>query len=103
VRVECLRVVDRLRLQHPHLPQRLMEASGTLESMLNSSQEVELSRTILARASGSMAVPVGTLDAIHLATAAGWRENSGEDLVVATHDATFGRAASALGFRVVGT
>jgi prevent-host-death family protein len=44
----------------------------------------------------------GTLDAIHLATALLWRERSDADLLMATHDATLGLAARAVGFRVIG-
>jgi hypothetical protein len=46
---------------------------------------------------------LGTLDAIHLATALAWREAAGvEDLVMATHDLALATAARASGLRVVG-
>jgi len=47
-------------------------------------------------------VALGTLDAIHLATALLWREQSAARLVMATHDAALGLAARSVGFRVVG-
>ena len=47
-------------------------------------------------------VPVRSLDAIHLATALLWREQSGGNLVMATHDAALGTAARASGLHVAG-
>lgn len=49
-----------------------------------------------------MAAPLGTLDAIHLATGEMWREARGTELVMATHDTALALAARATGFRVVG-
>jgi predicted nucleic acid-binding protein len=45
---------------------------------------------------------LGTLDAIHLATALAWRERADEDLTLATHDRALGAAARASGVPVVG-
>jgi predicted nucleic acid-binding protein len=42
------------------------------------------------------------LDAIHLATALLWRETTGEDLTMATHDRALAIAAEAHGLRVAG-
>ena len=49
-----------------------------------------------------MPTELGTLDALHLATAVLWRQMSGVDLVMATHDLALGMAAQAHGFPVVG-
>jgi len=49
-----------------------------------------------------MPTELGTLDAIHLASALLWRETTAEDLVMATHDRALGLAALAHGLRVVG-
>jgi hypothetical protein len=49
-----------------------------------------------------MPAPLGTLDAIHLATAEMWREAKGKELLVATHDQALALAARASGFRVAG-
>ena len=56
----------------------------------------------MSRASDPLPVPLGTLDAIHLATALAWRERLDEGLIVATHDAALGLAARSYGFDVVG-
>jgi hypothetical protein len=47
-------------------------------------------------------VRLGTLDALHLATALLWREKEGKDLVMAAHDTALGLAARASGLRVFG-
>lgn len=45
---------------------------------------------------------LGTLDAIHLATALLWRERESADILMATHDGALAVAARASGLRVVG-
>ena len=50
-----------------------------------------------------MPTELGTLDAIHLATALLWKEMSHVNLVMATHDGPLGLAAQAHGLTVVGT
>jgi predicted nucleic acid-binding protein len=63
---------------------------------------VEPTMVVLRRASQPLPTPLGTLDAIHLATAILWRELRDEELTVATHDRALGTAARATGFKVVG-
>lgn len=46
---------------------------------------------------------LGTLDAIHLASALLWQEASGIDLAMTTHDKALGVAALAHGLKVLGT
>jgi hypothetical protein len=57
----------------------------------------------LSRASEPMPLPMGTLDAIHLATALIWRDRVGPLPQLVTHDAALGAAARAFGFDVRGT
>jgi len=45
---------------------------------------------------------VGTLDAIHLATALLWRETSNSKMIMVTHGRALATAAHAYGFKVVG-
>jgi predicted nucleic acid-binding protein len=47
-------------------------------------------------------VPLGTLDAIHLATAIAWRDSSDASLVMATHDKALAVAARSVGLQVIG-
>jgi predicted nucleic acid-binding protein len=46
--------------------------------------------------------PLGTLDAIHLATALVWRDRQDVALTIASHDAALAAAARGFGFEVVG-
>ena len=100
--VECLRTLDRLRLRGAITDKDLSTRREAVYRLLEEIEIVEPTRPILARASLPLATPVGTLDAIHLATAMLWRESSSADLVFATHDAALGIAARASGFRVAG-
>ena len=63
---------------------------------------VELSSAVLRRASQPVPAPLGTLDAIHLATADLWRELRAKEPIMATHDKALALAARASGFRVLG-
>jgi predicted nucleic acid-binding protein len=100
--VECLRTLDRLRLAEGASESEIVQRREAVYQVLDALTVVELTRPILARASQPLPVSLGTLDAIHLATALLWREQSAADLVMATHDASLGLAARAVGLRVVG-
>jgi hypothetical protein len=56
----------------------------------------------LSRAAQPLPLTLGTLDALHLASALAWREHAGESVVLATHDARLGAAARALGLGIIG-
>jgi hypothetical protein len=49
-----------------------------------------------------MPTELGTLDAIHLATAILWKDVTHADLIMATHDTALALGARAHGLRVVG-
>ncbi len=70
--------------------------------LLRRFEVVEIERPVLARAALPLPTTLGTLDAIHLATAALWRESQGAELTMATHDAALATAARASGFAVIG-
>jgi len=102
VETECLRSLDRWRLR-----ERAPEAEVALRReavfrLLETLEVVELTREVLSRAAQPLPVGLGTLDAIHLATALLWSERSRSALVMATHDAALGLAARAMGLRVIG-
>jgi predicted nucleic acid-binding protein len=63
---------------------------------------IEPTRPVLARASQPLPTTLGTLDAIHLATALLWKERSRMEFVLATHDAALALAARASGLAVLG-
>jgi hypothetical protein len=49
-----------------------------------------------------MPMPLGTLDALHLATALTWHDRMGPLPILVTHDTALGLAARAFGFDVRG-
>ena len=100
--VECLRTLDRLRLRRKLDTTRLVEVRVALFGLLEALEVVEVSRPVLGRASAPLPVPLGTLDAIHLATALAYRDLRHHRLAFATHDERLGAAARAMGFDVWG-
>lgn len=100
--VECLRNLDRRR-QQSLLPEAdYAERRGLVLRLLERMERVDLGPAVLRRAADPFPTPLGTLDAIHLSTAALWAQARGEVPVMATHDAQLGLAARALGMDVVG-
>ena len=102
VEVECLRTLDRLRLAAGLTDREISRRREAVFRILEAVEIVELTRPVLSRAAQPMPTALGTLDAIHLATALLWRESRGEELVFATHDAALGLAARASGVPVIG-
>lgn len=104
--VECLRTIDRLRVEGRLSVDDAVVRRETVFRILDSLTLVELTPEVLHRASQPMPAPLGTLDAIHLATAELWRRSRGggrtSDLVLATHDRALALAARGSGFAVVG-
>ncbi len=103
VEVECLRTLDRLRVSERLSDEAIALRREAVFRLLESMEIIDLTRPILTRAAQPFPTALGTLDAIHLATALVWREGKQEDLVMATHDTALAVAARASGFRVVGT
>ena len=102
VEVECLRTLDRLRLVEGLQDDEIAPRREAVYRLLEAMEVVEVTRPVLSRASQPLPTALGTLDAIHLATALLWRERTDAKLVMATHDAALGTAARASGLTVVG-
>ncbi len=102
VQVECLRTLDRLRFRAGLSDEDLAERRQTVFRIIDETEVVEPSMVVLDRAARPFPTELGTLDAIHLATALMWREARGEEIVMATHDRALGTAAQASGLQVVG-
>ena len=102
VQVECLRTLDRLRLPFGLSDEDLAERRQTVFRIIDETEVVEPSMAVLERAARPFPTELGTLDAIHLATALMWQEAREEEIVMATHDRALGTAAQASGLRVVG-
>jgi predicted nucleic acid-binding protein len=100
--VESIRTIDRLRLQGSLSAE---EAAGRLRMINDWLEAIDLvliRPPVLSRASEPMPMPLGTLDAMHLATALIWRDRVGPLPAIATHDSMLGTAALAFGFDVLG-
>ncbi|HEY6224635.1 MAG TPA: PIN domain-containing protein [Gemmatimonadales bacterium] len=102
VEVECLRTLDRLRLAEGLRENELARRRETVYRMLETLEVVDPTRPVLTRAAQPLPVVLGTLVAIHLATALAWREVTETDLAFATHDARLATAARALGLHTIG-
>jgi uncharacterized protein len=100
---ESLRTLDRLRLRANLADADVASRRATILRMIASLELVEIDSVVLDRAAQPMPTELGTLDAIHLATAVLWKETSRLDLVMATHDGALGLAAQAHGLAVRGT
>jgi predicted nucleic acid-binding protein len=99
---ECLRTLDRLRLRAGLSDAELTRRRATVFRLLESIEVVEVTGAVLARAAQPLPTELGTLDAIHLATALLWREHTGGDLIMATHGSALATAARACGLAVLG-
>lgn len=102
VEVECLKTLDRLRLIEGLEDAEIAIRREAVFRLMEAVEVIELTRPVLARASQPLPTAVGTLDAIHLASALLWKERNGIDLVLATHDAALATAARASGLKVLG-
>lgn len=102
VKTESLRTLDRLRLRAKLSDAEVATRRAAMLSLIGSLEVVDLDAAVLDRASQPMPTELGTLDAIHLATALLWKEMTGVDITVATHDEALGLGAKAHGLAVVG-
>ena len=100
--VEMRRVTDRLRLSGRLNDAQFGELSAMSLRVEAGLQTLPLTDEVLERAGQPMGVVVGTLDAIHLASAETLRTREVPDIVFATHDRQQAIGARALGFEVIG-
>lgn len=101
-RVEALRTIDRLRLTHEINDTEVADLVRDVQTINNTLDICPLTERILQRASETFPTVVGTLDAIHLASAISIREAQPIDVLL-THDSQQATAARSLGFQVAGT
>lgn len=102
VGVESARTIDRLRLQGALTVEEAAARLRAITDWLEAIDLVLLRPPVLSRASEPLPTPLGTLDAIHLATALTWRDRMGALPTLATHDSALGLAARSFGFDVLG-
>ena len=65
----------------------------TILKLIDSLELVEVDSLVLNRAAQPMPMELGTLDAIHLASAFLWKDKLGLGLIMATHDIALESAA----------
>jgi predicted nucleic acid-binding protein len=95
------RTVDRLRLTHEISDSEVAELVREIKITHETFAIHPVTNQIFRRASETFPTVVGTLDAIHLATALSIREIENIDYLL-THDSQLGTAARSLGFEVMG-
>ena len=100
VRLESLRTIDRARIQLglddrevAHRREAVLEQTDTFEI-------ISLTPAVLERAAEPFPTVIGTLDALHLASALLARAEV-PDLCFATHDRELAVAARAMGFEIL--
>lgn len=103
VQIECFRTLDRFRLIDRLADAEIAARGEVIRSFLDAIQMVAITDAVVARASEPLPSVLGTLDAIHLATALLWREERADELTIATHDLALASAARSYGFPVIGT
>jgi predicted nucleic acid-binding protein len=101
--VESLRMIDRLRLQGALSAEEAASRRGTTTEWLDAVDLLLLRRPILARAAEPFPFPLGTLDALHLATALVWQDRMHQEIVMATHDCDLALAGRSFGLEVLGS
>lgn len=102
IEAESFRTLDRLRLQGRVDVAELAARQALLIGWLEEIDQIAVDEDILRRVSRPLPIPLGTLDAIHLATAERHMELEGRPLTLATHDTQLALAARALGVPVIG-
>jgi uncharacterized protein len=101
-RIEALRTIDRLRLMHEITDVEVAALVREVQTVQDTLAIHPLDERIMQRASETFPTIIGTLDAIHLATAISVRESNGIDLLL-THDSQLATAARSIGFEIRGT
>lgn len=100
--VELGRVIDRVRLAGEIDDGQVEQLQRESRRLMRSVTVVGLPERLLDRAAGPMPTALGTLDAIHLATAMELAARRAPAIVVATHDRQLARAARSSGLDAVG-
>jgi uncharacterized protein len=103
VTIESLRTLDRLRLRANLSDVEVATRRAIILRLIASLEIVSIDSGVLDRAAQPMPTELGTLDAIHLATALLWKDATGIEVVMATHDRELAIGARAHGLAVVGT
>lgn len=98
---EALRTIDRLRLDGCIGDEQAAQLRREVRVIHDTLHIVPVSETVLRRAGEAFPTTLGTLDAIHLASALAVKEASGLDRLL-THDRQLATAAEAVGLEIEG-
>ena len=101
IRLECLRTIDRARTRLGLPDRQVAQYRADVLEAVDAFSLVALDSIVLERASEPFPTALGSLDAIHLASALLIRDDL-DGLAFATHDDQLGMAARATGFQVHG-
>lgn len=101
IRLECLRTIDRARIRLGLEDESVAKQRAAVLEMLETFNLISIDGAVLDRAAEPFPTLLGSLDAIHLASALLAREQF-EGLILATHDDGLGLAARSVGFEVHG-
>jgi len=101
LRLECLRTIDRARIRERLADAEVAERRAAILEHVDSFELIRLDTRVMERAAEAFPTTLGSLDAIHLASAVLARADE-PDLALATHDGQLATAARAMGFRVLG-
>jgi predicted nucleic acid-binding protein len=101
IRLECLRTIDRARVRLGLDDRQIANYRADVLEAIDAFSLVALDSVVLERAAEPFPTALGSLDAIHLASALLARDSL-DGLAFATHDDELGTAARATGFAVHG-
>jgi predicted nucleic acid-binding protein len=100
--VELRRVLDRFRLTTTASDSRLIEVGDKMETIKKTFVSLNLTQAVLLRAGHPLPVALGTLDAIHLASALIWQDVVNKPVTMITHDAQLAKAARMMNLEILG-
>lgn len=101
-RTECRRTIDRMRIRLSIGDEDIATLHEDLGKVFDRVDIIPVSTTILNRAGEPYPTTLGTLDAVHLASALLWQQSERQSLTFCTHDSELARAARAMGMKVLG-
>jgi len=102
ITVECLRTIDRARIHLRLEDEEVADRRADVLELIETFSLVPVGPPVLERAASPFPTMLGSLDAIHLASALLVRD-AFEGLSLATHDRELAVAARAMGFQVHGS
>ena len=98
-RIRVMRAIDRVRVLAQASPEEFERLSSAASGLIAPLRLVPMNRLVLKRAAGHFPTDVTASNAIHLASALLWQEETGENLTLLTHDRQLRAAALACGLQ----